>query len=149
MSSVNFYYCFIKYKYLITIFDHKTIVKRKYHIRPFLFIPELNMAIAIPQITNNKDKEYCMNFYFKDKKHYLDVENYIFVPECMVKYKQAWVNKNINSEYLIELQVGLKDIFKIIGRINGLMRNNVKFKNKHKYLLISLKQYKKFNKHSK
>ena len=93
MNKEKICYCWIKPEYLQSIFDQKTLDERKYAKRPFIFFPDQNMAIAIPEITVHNDRRYKLNYYFNDEKFYLNVENYFYVPECEIIFNEKWAKR--------------------------------------------------------
>lgn len=138
MDKSKLKYCFIDINYLSQIFETEVLEDRKYETRPFIYISDLKIAIAFPEVTNHKKpKKYWDNFYFDNDNHYLSVSSFIYVPTSAIILDESWSNKAINIAKLDEINNRLDELIKVWLNVVGVLKNNQEFKDKHKYISLS------------
>lgn len=122
------HYCLIDREYLLKIYNSDELVLNKYDRRPFIYFDNSNLLLAFPERTYRNQKVNDLNYYFKDNKHFIAVQNYLFVPK---KYRN---NFYINQEFenkLIEINNNKNEIIKKTKKTFMLMEKNHKFKMTH------------------
>lgn len=138
MNIKKLKYCFIDINYLSQIFEKELLHCRKYKTRPFIYISNLEIAIAFPEVANHKKpRKYWDNFYFDNDNHYLNVSSFIYVPSSAIIEDKSWSNKPSNIAKLDEINRRLDELIKIWLNVIGVLKNNQKFKDKHKYISLS------------
>lgn len=138
MDKNKLKYCFIDINYLSQIFEKEVLEDRKYETRPFIYIPNLKIAIAFPEVTNHKKpKKYWDNFYFDNDDHYLNVSSFIYAPSSAIIEDKSWSNRLDNIAKLNEINDKLDELIKIWLNVIGVLKNNQEFKDKHKYIFLS------------
>lgn len=138
MDKSKLKYCFIDINYLSQIFEKELLENRKYETRPFIYIPDLKIAIAFPEVTNHKKpRKYWDNFYFDNDDHYLNVSSFIYAPSSAIIEDESWNNKPNNVIKLTEINNRLDELIKVWVNVIGVLKNNQKFKDEHKYIFLS------------